>query len=87
MRRSFSTQHSTSKPVKPERVADLAAEAQSEALLLSGEPSDDGHGAYLEHLGELDGLLLDLLGQLAGGRHDDGVRALVRVLLPATGRP
>ena len=55
---------------------DLAAHPELEALLLPREAADHGHRAHAERAAELDRLLLDLLRQLAGRRHDDGVRAL-----------
>ena len=51
-------------------------------LLLPAEASYDGHCADPEVFAELVGLLLYLLGELPGGGHDDGVGALVLVLLP-----
>ena len=58
----------------------LAAHPQAEALVLPGDSSNHGHRADAQRLPELDGLLLDLLGQLSGGSQDDGVGALVRLL-------
>ena len=56
----------------------LAAQPQLEALLLTRQTADNRPGANPQRLAKLVGLLLDLLGQLTGGRHDNGVGALVR---------
>jgi hypothetical protein len=58
----------------------LAAQSQFEALLLAGEAADDGHGANTKRLAKLVGLLLDLLGQLPGGRDPDTCEICLRIL-------
>lgn len=58
----------------------LAAHPQAEALVLAGDSSNHSHRADAQRLPKLDGLLLNLLGQLSGGSQDDGVGALVRLL-------
>ena len=56
---------------------DLHSFAQSEALVLDGLPAHHGHCAEVGELGQLDALLLDLLGQLSGGGHYHRQRSLV----------
>lgn len=63
--------------------ANFATKAYLEALLLPGQPTDHGHGPDPEGFAELHRLLLDLLGQLTGRRHDHRIRALVYVFLAA----
>lgn len=67
----------------------LAAHPETEALVLSGDSTNHGHGANAEWFPELYGLLFDLLGQLTSRGQDDSIRTLIRVLDPApeTGGP
>lgn len=58
----------------------LTTLSQLEALLLSGNASNDGHHSDTQALAKLVGLLLDLLSQLTSGGQDDGVGTLVSIL-------
>lgn len=52
-------------------------------MVLAGDAPNHGHRADAQRLPEFDGFLLDLLGQLAGGRQNNGVGTLVGLLNPA----
>mmetsp|Transcript_15597 Transcript_15597/g.33806 ORF Transcript_15597/g.33806 Transcript_15597/m.33806 type:complete len:484 (+) Transcript_15597:610-2061(+) len=54
----------------------LAPAAQLEALLLDALPAHHAHHPVVHVVRELDRLLLDLLSQLTGGGHDEGVGPL-----------
>lgn len=58
----------------------LTTLSQLEALLLSGNASNDGHHSDTQALAKLVGLLLDLLSQLTSGGQDDGIGTLVSIL-------
>lgn len=61
----------------------LTTHAQPEALVLTWDATNNSHCADAQGFSKLDGLFLDLLGQLTGGGQDDGIGALIRLLNPA----
>ena len=63
----------------------LASHAQLKTLVFARQATDNRHSPYAELLSELDRFFFDLLGQFAGWRQDDCVRAFVGVFQPGTG--
>ena len=60
----------------------LATHPQLEPLVFPGETSDHRHRPDAQRLAKLVGLLFNLLRQLTGRGHDDGIGSLVRVIQP-----